>query len=53
MTAAHETAYPRLKSQPSAEDLLAAYTPTNEEIEMINTIRTAIVKNIGRLLCLV
>jgi len=37
MAAAHETAYPRLKSQPSAEDLLAAYTPTNEEIELIRS----------------
>lgn len=37
MTAIHETAYPRLKSQPSTEDLLTVYTPTKEEIELVRS----------------
>ena len=34
MTALHETAYPRLKSQPTPEDLVTVYTPNQEELEL-------------------
>lgn len=35
MTAVYETAYPRLKSQPSTEDLITVYTPTEDEISFV------------------
>ena len=31
MPSIHETAYPRIKSDPSPNDLVAVYTPTTEE----------------------
>jgi hypothetical protein len=37
MTALHETAYPRLKTQPSPEDLVTVYTPTVEELALVQT----------------
>ncbi len=37
MTALHETAYPRLKSQPTPEDLVTVYTPNQEELELVRS----------------
>lgn len=34
MASVHETAYPRLKRNPSNQDLSAIYTPTKEEIDL-------------------
>jgi TnpA family transposase len=38
MTSIHETAYPRLKPDPSAKDLIEIYTPTAEEIAFVATL---------------
>ena len=35
MTAIHETAYPRLKTEYSLEELTAVYTPSTAEIEYV------------------
>lgn len=37
MTAIHETAYPRLKSHPSKEELLRVYTLTDEELKFVRS----------------
>jgi hypothetical protein len=34
MLSIHDTAYPRLKSHPSAKELEALYTPTPDELEL-------------------
>jgi hypothetical protein len=34
MPSIHDTAYPRLKSHPSAKELEALYTPTSDELEL-------------------
>ena len=34
MASVHETAYPRLKRNPSDQDLSAIYTPTKEEMAL-------------------
>jgi hypothetical protein len=38
MPAIHDTAYPRLKSSVSAQELAAAYTPTAEEITLAHQV---------------
>ena len=47
MPAIHETAYPRLKSSLTARDLAESYTPTVEEMTLIN----GIVKGLQAKLC--
>ncbi len=48
MTAIERTAYPRFKSQPTAQELAALYTPTRAEIEFVQ----AQVRSKSRLLSL-
>ncbi len=47
MAAIYQTAYPRLKSNPSIEDLVTVYTPSEEEIELMNTCTRNPTSNLG------
>ena len=38
MTQLHETAYPRLKAEPTAQDLEEVYTLTPEEVESLGAL---------------
>ena len=40
MTTLHETAYPRLKSDPTAKELQEIYTPTEAELQCVRAITT-------------
>jgi hypothetical protein len=42
MARLEDTAYPRLKSQPTSSDLAAAYTPTWDEVMLANTTATGV-----------
>lgn len=47
MAAIYQTAYPRLKSNPSTEDLVSVYTPSEEDIELMNTCSRNPTSNLG------
>ncbi len=52
MPSAHETAYPRLKSNPSPSELAAVYTPTREETALAGRIARGEVAGLGFLVLL-
>jgi len=47
MPSAHETAYPRLKSNPSQNELAAVYTPTREEAALADHVARGDVARLG------
>lgn len=50
MTALHETAYPRLKPDPSPKELEEVYTPTQAELEFVATLGKRPLARVGLLL---
>ena len=52
MPSAHETAYPRLKSNPSPSELAAVYTPTKEEASLADRVARGEVARLGFLVLL-
>lgn len=52
MPSAHETAYPRLKSNPSPNELSAVYTPTREEVALADRVARGEVARLGFLVLL-
>ena len=52
MPSAHETAYPRLKSNPSPTELAAVYTPTKEEAALADSVARGEVARLGFLVLL-
>jgi hypothetical protein len=52
MPSAHETAYPRLKSSPSPNELSAVYTPTREEVALADRVARGEVARLGFLVLL-
>jgi len=52
MAAIYQTAYPRLKSNPSVEDLVTVYTPSNDEIELMNNYSRRPIARLGLMILL-
>src|SRR5271169_6131721 len=52
MPTIHETAYPRLKSNPSPRELAATYTPTNDEIALADRVAQRSTPHLGFLILL-
>lgn len=52
MPSAHETAYPRLKNNPSPTELAAVYTPTREEVALAKRVARGEVARLGFLVLL-
>ena len=50
MTSLHETAYPRLKADPSAHTLAEIYTPTSAELDFVATL---VKRPVGRMAALI
>ena len=52
MPSAHETAYPRLKSNPSPNELATVYTPTREETALADRVARGEIAHLGFLILL-
>lgn len=52
MASVHETAYPRLKRNPSDQDLSAIYTPTKEEMALAQHLTRSAQTQLGFLVLL-
>lgn len=52
MAAIYQTAYPRLKSNPSIEDLVTVYTPSEEEIELMSSYSQRPIARLGFMILL-
>ena len=50
MPTIHETAYPRLKSNPTPRELVTVYTPTKEEMDLADRVARSSTAHLGFLI---